>query len=181
MKTIAFVLAMLAATVAQAQVRFFIWESDGKAHSSAPPVAYFDDGRSVNAPSYDDAIAAGDGRWETDEEVAAREAVEAAQQAANANYEAAYGDPQPAVMVPRVGDAITNVVGESQLFVDDATGELFAVDETGSPEHTIAQKQVQAAARAQKRDAAKTAKGKGNGLAALAERVAALEALAGVE
>ena len=98
-----------------------------------------------------------------------------------ASVSAQYADPQPAVFVPRVGATITEIVGQSQIFVDSATSELFAVDETGSPEHTLAQKQKQADARKAKVAAAKTAKGKGKGLNALADRVAALEALNGIE
>ena len=93
---------------------------------------------------------------------------------------ALYADPQPAVFVPRISGTITNVVGESQVFVDD-TGEVFAVDETGSPEHTLKQKQAQADARKAIIATAKTAKGKGNKLSDIAERVAALEALNGIK
>jgi len=65
-----------------------------------------------------------------------------------------YADTQPAVFVPRFSGALTNVVGLSQIFVDDDTGEFVEVDETGSPEHTKAQKQAQ-------RDAKKAATANG--------------------
>jgi len=54
-----------------------------------------------------------------------------------------YADTQPIVFVPRISGSLTNVVGESQVFADDETDELFVTDETGSPEHTLAQKQAQ--------------------------------------
>ena len=117
----------------------------------------------------------------TASEIAADAQAKADAAAAYAANLALYADPQPAVFVPRVGATITEIVGQSQIFVDSATSELFAVDETGSPEHTLAQKQKQADARKAKVASAKTAKGKGNGLNALADRVAALEALNGIE
>lgn len=111
------------------------------------------------------------------------ESLKSAKKAASvAAAEAAqYADPQPTVFLPRFSGDITNVVGLSQALVDADTGEIVAVDETGSPEHTLAQKQAQANARKAKVAAAKVAKGKGNGLGALADRVAALEALNGIE
>jgi len=114
-------------------------------------------------------------------EVEAQEQADALAKAEAAAQAAQYADPQPAVFVPRVAGTITNIVGQSQVFVDGETGEVFALDETGSPEKTLAQKQAQNAARKVKVAAAKTAKAKGNGLNALAERVAALEALNGIE
>ena len=114
---------------------------------------------------------------------AERQAVDDSEAQAQAEAEAQaalYADPAPVVFVPRVDSTLTNVVGESQVFADSATGDLFAVDETGSPEHTLAQKQAQANARKAKVAAAKKAKAKGNGVPALAERVAALEALLGI-
>ena len=77
-------------------------------------------------------------------ELDAFHAAAAAQAAAEA---AQYADPQPAVFLPRFSGDITNVVGLSQALVDDATDEIVAVDETGSPEHTLAQKREQNAAR----------------------------------
>lgn len=73
----------------------------------------------------------------------------AAQQAAIESNAALYADPQPAVFLPRISGSLTNIVGLSQAFVDDATDEVVVVDETGSPEKTLAQKQAQ-------RDAQKT-------------------------
>ena len=80
-------------------------------------------------------------------EVAAQEAADAAAQAQAEEAAAAYADPQPAVFVPRFSGSITNVVGLSQILVDDATDEPVVLDETGSPEHTIAQKEAQNAER----------------------------------
>lgn len=111
---------------------------------------------------------------------AERQAVDDAEAQAQAEA-AAYASPQPVVLVPRVDGSLTNIVGESQIIVDAATGEVLAVDDTGSPKHTLAQKQAQFAANEAAKAKAKTAKAKGNGLAALAERVAALEAMLGVE
>ena len=91
----------------------------------------------------------------TTSEIAARDAAEAqaaAEAAAQANL---YADPQPAIFVPRYSGDVTNVVGLSQLLVDDATDELVALDETGSPEHTIQQKREQNAARKAEKDALK--------------------------
>ena len=67
---------------------------------------------------------------------------------------AAYADMQPAVYVPRFKGALTNLVGLSQEFVDDDTGESVFVDETGSPEHSQSQKEAQHAARKAERAAA---------------------------
>jgi len=111
---------------------------------------------------------------------AERQAVDDAEAKAEAEA-AAYASPQPVVLVPRVDGSLTNIVGESQIIVDAATGEVLAVDDTGSPKHTLAQKQAQFAANEAAKAKAKTAKAKGNGLPALAERVAALEALNGIE
>ena len=78
----------------------------------------------------------------TQEEMEARDAEQAEAEAQASQY----ADTQPANYAPRVSGSLTNKVGESQLFVDDDTGEVFAVDETGSPEHTVEQKQAQRAA-----------------------------------
>ena len=89
----------------------------------------------------------------TQSELEARDAEKAAEQTAASQY----ADVQPANYAPRVSGSLTNKVGDSQLFVDDDTGEVFAVDETGSPEHTVEQKQAQRAARKAKRAAAAAA------------------------
>ena len=156
-----------------------VWK-DGTTRSYWPSIIAWPDGRVTVGANVAQCIAAGAARWETEAEWTAREAAEAQAAQEAAEQAALYVDPQPAVFVPRVSGTITNVVGESQVFVDD-TGEVFAVDETGSPEHTLAQKAAQDSARRGKVAAAKTAKGKGNGLNALAARVAALEALNGIE
>ena len=65
--------------------------------------------------------------WDAAESAKAETAAAAAEQ---------YADPQPAVFAPRFRGSITNVVGLSQILVDDETGLPVALDETGSPEHT---------------------------------------------
>ena len=100
----------------------------------------------------------------------------AAAAAAQAEAEA-YADPEPAVFVPRVDGSVTNVVGVSQIFIDAQTGAAFGVDETGSPEHTLAQKEAQNAKREALKAAASKAKKSGN----LQQRIAALEDLLGIE
>ena len=85
----------------------------------------------------------------TEKELADRAAEKAAEQEAAAQY----ADVQPAVYVPRFKGALTNVVGLSQIMVDDDTDETVATDETGSPEHTQAQKQAQHDARKAERAA----------------------------
>lgn len=87
------------------------------------------------------------------ERIAAERASAAEAQATAAQY----ADPQPAVFVPRVSGSITNIVGTSQVFADADTGELFSLDETGSPEHTHAKKEAQKAARDQKKASLKAA------------------------
>ena len=89
----------------------------------------------------------------TAEEIASRDAADAAAQA----KEAPYVDVQPAVYLPRFKGSLTNVVGLSKEFVDDDTGESVFVDETGSPEHTQEQKQAQHDARKAERTAAAAA------------------------
>ena len=86
----------------------------------------------------------------TTEEIAARDAADAAAQAKDAPYV----DVRPAVYVPRFKGSLTNVVGLSQAFVDDDTDEAVFADETGSPEHTQAEKQAQHDARKAARAAA---------------------------
>ena len=116
-------------------------------------------------------------REATAEEIIAKEVMDAAIAAEVEQY----NDTQPAVFVPRVDGSLTNVVGVSQEFVDDETNESFFVDETGSPEHTQAEKVAQfeawKAGRAAKKQAAREAKAHGS----LQDRIAALEALLGVE
>ena len=89
----------------------------------------------------------------TQSELEARDAEKAAEQTAASQY----ADVQPAVYVPRFKGTLTNVVGLSQQFVDDDTDEPVFVDETGSPEHTQAQKQAQHDARKAERAAALSA------------------------
>jgi hypothetical protein len=91
------------------------------------------------------------------EQQAAWDAKEAAKAEAAAAAAAQYADVSPANYAPRVLHSLTNKVGDSQLFVDAETGEVFAVDETGSPEHTQAQKEAQQAARKAARAAAAAA------------------------
>ena len=88
---------------------------------------------------------------------AAHDAAQAAAQSEAEKQAAQYADVQPAVHVPRFKGTLTNVVGLSQQFVDDDTDESVFVDETGSPEHTQAQKQAQHDARKAERAAALSA------------------------
>ena len=156
-----------------------VW-NDGTTRSYWPSIIAWPDGRVTVGANVEQCIEAGLARLETEAEWTAREAAEAQAAQEAAEQAALYVDPQPAVFVPRVSGTLTNVVGESQVFVDD-TGEVFAVDETGSPEHTLKQKQAQADARKTIIATAQTAKGKGNKLQDIAERVAALEALNGIK
>lgn len=100
---------------------------------------------------------------------------QAAQDAAAQDAEQ-YADPQPAVFAPRVDSTLTNILGESQILVDAETGAVFALDETGSPEHTMAQKQAQNAARETKKAAAREAKKRGG----WQDRLDAIEAMLGI-
>ena len=180
MKTLAIIAALILAAAAAQAAPKVVWQ-DGTVRSYWPGTIEWPDGRETTGANIEQCIAAGEARWETSKETATREAAEAAAKAEANALAALYADPEPAVFVPRVGDEITEIVGQSQIFVDAATGEVFALDETGSPEHSLAQKAAQDSARRGKVAAAKTAKGKGNGLNALAERVAALEALNGIK
>lgn len=149
------------------------------------PVEWRDDGLpAVFANTYPYRAAAH--RWEADgwrqqtaEEIAARE-LERAQAAEQAVLEAF---PAPEVLVPRV-DANFTVVGKSRLVIDAATGAPIYIVDTASPQHPKDQQKSEfadkSADHASKIAAAKVAKAKGNGLPALAERVAALEAFFGI-
>ena len=88
---------------------------------------------------------------------AAWDAAESAKAEADDAAAEQYADPQPAVFAPRFRGSITNVVGLSQILVDDETGLPVALDETGSPEHTTKQKDDQNAAAKADRAAAKAA------------------------
>ena len=106
---------------------------------------------------------------------AERQAVDDAE--AQAQAEAAqYADVQPAVYVPRFKGTLSNVVGLSQEFVDDDTGESVFVDETGSPEHTQAEKQAQHDARKAQRAAAAQAVENASKNGKVNDRLAAIEA-----
>ena len=178
MRIAAIIAALFAATAAWAGPQA-VWK-DGSVRPYWPSRIIWPNGQDTSGANVEQCLAAGVARWETEAEWTAREAAEAQAAQEAAAQAALYVDPQPAVFVPRISGTITNVVGESQVFVDD-TGEVFAVDETGSPEHTLKQKQAQADARKAIIATAKTAKGKGNKLSDIAERVAALEALNGIE
>jgi|GEM_PF-5857188 hypothetical protein len=104
------------------------------------------------------------------------DAKEAAKAEADAAAAAQYADVQPAVMVPRFKGSLTNVVGLSQQFVDDETGEAVYVDETGSPEHTQAEKEAQHAARKAARAAAAAAIDAASKNGKVNERLDAIEA-----
>ena len=100
-----------------------------------------------------DMLAAAGYRLATAEEIAARDAQAVAEQNAIQEQAALYADPEPTVFVPRYDGDLSNVVGQSQILVDADTGEVVAVDETGSPEHTKDQKQAQLDARNAKKAA----------------------------
>ena len=112
----------------------------------------------------------GDGKLEPVTKGNAKAALTAASVAAQ------YADVQPAVFVPRFKGSLTNVVGLSQQFVDDDTGESVFVDETGSPEHTQAQKEAQHAARKAQRAAALAAVEDASKNGKINERLDAIEA-----
>jgi len=111
---------------------------DGRVVMEWPTRIYNADGFPTDNPTRDDLIAAGH-RPATAEELQADADALAVAQAQKSQY----ADPQPAVFLPRIIGSLTNIVGISQAFIDDATDELVAVDETGSPEHTQSQKQAQ--------------------------------------
>ena len=103
-------------------------------------------------------------------QIEAQEAADAADQAqaeADAAEAAQYADPEPAVFAPRFRGSITNVVGLSQILVDD---------ETGSPEHTTKQKDDQNAAAKADRAAAKAAVESAAKNGKINDRLAAIEA-----
>ena len=85
------------------------------------------------------------------------------------------------------GIAVTNAAGHWVEFVPDGTNvvaQTLAIQVSQSPltpEQREAMKDAALAEREAKRAKAKAAKAKGNGVPALAERVAALEAMLGVE
>ena len=112
-------------------------------------------------------------------QIEAQEAADAADQAqaeADAAEAAQYADPEPAVFAPRFRGSITNVVGLSQILVDDETGLPVALDETGSPEHTTKQKDDQNAAAKADRAAAKAAVESAAKNGKINDRLAAIEA-----
>lgn len=85
------------------------------------------------------------------------------------------------------GIAVTNAAGHWVEFIPDGTNvvaETLAIQISESPLDPETRNRLRAAAmaeRATKKEAAKTAKAKGNGVHALAERIAALEDLLEVE
>ena len=116
----------------------------------------------------------------TAQEKAAQDAADAAAQAqaeAQATLPATFSN----------GIAVTNAQGHWVEFIPDGTNVLaqtLAIQISHSPIDPATRAAMKAAAlsnRAEKVSVAKAAKAKGNGVPALAERVAAMEALAGVE
>lgn len=107
--------------------------------------------------------------------------------AARAEAEAQAAAQASLPMMNGPGFAATNSAGHWVRFVPDGTNlvtETLAIQISHSPPDPVVAAQMEKdalAARAKLKAAAKTAKGKGNGLPALAERVAALEALNGIE
>ena len=116
----------------------------------------------------------------TTEEIAARDAADAAEQA----------EAEAQAMLPSqfpTGVAITNSEGHWVEFIPDGTNKVantLAVQISNSPLTKEERESMRDAALAEynaKKEVAKKAKAKGNGLSAVADRVAALEALHGIE
>ena len=110
-------------------------DREGRYHDSAPDRVEWGGGV-ASGPTVEWLVESGWGRKATADEISAHEAEIAVANAEDARYI----DPQPTVMVPRVDESLTNIVGESQLFIDADTGDVFGVAETGSPEHTLESK-----------------------------------------
>ena len=112
---------------------------------------------------------------------------DAARAAAQEQAEAEAAAQATLPMMNASGFAATNAAGHWVKFIADGTNaiaETLAIQISHSPPDPVTAAQMEAdaiAAHAAKKAAAKTAKGKGKGLPALAERVAALEALNGIE
>jgi len=126
-------------------------------------------------------------RWEADgwrqqtpEEIADR----AAARATAAQEAEQYAGPEPELFAPAL-DEDGNVVGTARIVVRAATWEIVGLTNSASPQRTWMPAQLdEYKSRIAKADrelgVIRKAKGKGNGLAALAERVAALEAFFGI-
>jgi len=181
MKKLLAILA-LAATAANAQYVDRIGN-----YLTSPPSPYAAaDGRLIFNPSWSHILADG-GREATAQETADWQAAQAAaaQAAANAQAEAEAQAKLPQTFP--TGIAVTNAAGHWVEFVPDGTNvvaQTLAIQVSQSPltpEQREAMKAAALAEREAKRAKAKAAKAKGNGVPALAERVAALEAMLGVE
>ena len=116
----------------------------------------------------------------TQEEMEARDAEQAAEQAE--------ADAQASLpLMNGAGFASTNAAGHWVKFIPSGTNEVtdaLAVQISHSPPDPVVAAQMEAAAIAKynaNMNVAREAKKKGNGLAALAERVSALEAFSGIE
>ena len=177
-----FTILALAATVANAQYVDRLGN-----YLTAPPSPYAAaDGRLIFNPSWSHILADG-GREATAQETADWQAAQAAaaQAAANAQAEAEAQAKLPQTFP--TGIAVTNAAGHWVEFVPDGTNvvaQTLAIQVSQSPltpEQREAMKAAALAEREAKRAKAKAAKAKGNGVPALAERVAALEAMLGVE
>ena len=114
---------------------------------------------------------------------AERQAVDDAEAQAQAEA-AAMAGPDPELFVPAL-DENGNKVGTARIVVRAATWELVPLTNSMSPQRHWVEQQAEFTGRSVEmdttKDRIKAAKGKGNGLKELAARVAALEALNGIE
>lgn len=155
-----------------------VWK-DGVTRTYWPREIVWPDGRVTVGANVAQCIAAGAARWETETEWTAREAADAAAQAEAEAQAALYAFPEPNVVVP-VLDSEGNATGTARLLVD-SDGNIVAVTDTASPQRTVAVQieefKAKIAGRESKKARAKAAKKNGK----LQDRIAALEALLGVE
>lgn len=171
-------IVMVLAALAQSAfaVRFAVW-ADGSYHAVGPASIVLD-GRIVVNPTMEQCEAAGAARWETDAEVAAREAIEAAQAAANVSNAAA------AESLPETfarGIAVLDDNGHWQRIVAITNGApAITIQVSGSPltaEQHAAMMESNAAVVAARYQAGKSAKSGGN----VQAQLKAIWAILGVE
>lgn len=138
------------------------------------PISISGDGWATSKPSAD-LLAASGYRLATADEIEAWETAEAAA----AEAAAALVGPQPETLVPML-DADGKPVGTARILVDTNL-QIIAVVNSASPQKPWAEQraayEAKAAAREARMQAAREAKSNGN----LQRRIAALEALAGIE
>ena len=171
--------------VCEAKSQHYI-DRSGNYLTSVPNPYYAANGGMMRGATWAHILADG-GREATAQETADWQAAQAAaaQAAANAQAEAEAQAKLPQTFP--TGIAVTNAAGHWVEFVPDGTNvvaQTLAIQVSQSPltpEQREAMKAAALAEREAKRAKAKAAKAKGNGVPALAERVAALEAMLGVE